>query len=1475
MKKHLFYLIVWLGLCPPLQAQQSSFFTHYSTEDGLSQNTVMSILQDHKGSLWFATWDGINRFNGYSFKTYKASPGSFISLTNNRVDRMYEDKYGYLWLLTYDSRVHRFDPRTETFERVPAVGQEGSSSNVHTIRVLPQGTVWLLTENDGGIRVTTHPEDHRLTVGIFSDQTGAFPVDTLLYIHLDEAGNEWMLTNKGLGMIRPGETNAPKGELTGTSQSFYAVQELDREICFGSDAGRVWRYRKKEGKFELLQLPTPSHITAICRVTPQKLVIATATDGFFTYEPATDKYIHYSRSVCRELSAHPIRSLYVDRASEVWFEQEESGVVVHFNPTTGVLKREQIRVEPTNTDRSRPAFHIHEDVNGRLWVHPYGGGLSYFDRKENRLVPFYNELGNPQWKFSNKIHAAASDAQGNLWLCTHSKGLEKVTFCSVQFNMLTPVPNSYESLSNEVRAVAEDADHNLWVGMKDGLLRIYDPQHRYKGYLTEEGRIAQSGTPMQGNVYNILHDSKGVMWLATKGSGLVRAQRTSPSTYQLTRYKYDANDKYSLSNDHVYCVYEDHHGRIWIATFANGINYITQDEQGRTLFINHRNRLKGYPIDLCYKSRFITSDPNGRLWVGTTAGAVAFDEHFEQPEDIRFHHFSRIPEDAQSLSNNDVHWIIATRKKELYLATFGGGLNKLLSIDKNGKGVFKSYSVLNGLSSDVILSIREDAKQNLWMSTENGISKFIPSQETFENYDDRSITFRVRFSEAASALTSGGELVFGASNGLFYFQPDSIRKSRYVPAIVFAKLMIANQEAIPGAEGSVLKVGIDDTKELVLSHTENIFSVQYAALDYTNPQNIQYAYKLEGFDKEWMMADKQRSATYTNLPKGRYTLKVRSTNSDGEWVENTRELPIVVLPSFWETPLAYLLYVLFILLIILVAVYILFTIYRLKHEVSVEQQVSDIKLRFFTNISHELRTPLTLIAGPVEQVLQNSQLPADAREQLVVVERNTNRMLRLVNQILDFRKIQNKKMKMQVERIDAVSFVRKVMDNFEALAAEHHIDFVLEAEKESLPLWVDADKFEKVVFNLLSNAFKYTSNGKRISLFIREQEATIAVGVQDQGVGIAENRKKSLFVRFENLVDKNLFNQESTGIGLSLVKELVEMHHATIQVNSKLGEGSCFQVDFRKGKEHYDETVEMILNDSGSSETTPKLMPEVYHPTGGNAEPAESSTSKECMLLVEDNQELRSFLRSIFSSTYSVVEAADGQDGYNKALSLLPDIIISDVMMPIKDGIEMTKELRNDRSTSHIPIILLTAKTAIESKLEGLEYGADDYITKPFSATYLKARVENLLALRRNLQSFYRENIMSLSAPSIEEQVTPEEPPQLPEISPHDRKFMDKLVELMEKNIDNGDLVVDDLVREVAVSRSVFFKKLKMLTGLAPIEFIKEVRIKRAAQLIETGEFNMTQISYMVGINDPRYFSKCFKSKFGMTPTEYKEQVGK
>ena len=1478
-----FVVIILLGVSH-LKAQPEGSFTHYSSEDGLSENTVMDILQDDKGNMWFSTWNGINKFDGYTFRTFKARQDNQIELTSNRVDEMHLDKYGFIWLQAYDERAFRFDPRTETFERIPAKGKPGSMAVITSIKVLPSGVVWLLTKGEGAIRVTTDSIDYNMDYVWYAGDSEVLPVSTVFDVY-ESGGKEWVLSNNGLAYFSPDkslptvffEKAFSDKEASEHKQEFYVMEDCGETLFFGSNNGYVWRYLKKDQNFVPLQLPASSAVCGIKYLQSRsEVLIATATDGFFIYDIHSEKLEHYPASL---LPRAPIVDVYKDASEEIWFEQFVVGEVAHFNPDTRQVKCEKMYAEPTYTDRSRPAFHIHEDILGTLWVHPYGGGFSYFDRKSNCLRPFYNSMTGEKWRFSNKIHSAYSDRQGNLWLCTHSKGLEKVTFRTEHFRLKLPVNYSYESLSNEVRALCEDKEGHVWVGLKDGMLRVYGKDSTEIGYLTEAGTVSRSGKPLFGNVYFIMQDSRNNLWLATKGAGLVKAEPLPGKLrYKLTRYRYSSDDVYSLSDDNVYCVYEDKLGRIWVATFANGISYLVKNEEGKEIFISHRNALKGFPIKYCSKVRYIVGDEKGHIWIGTTTGLLMVHEDFGKPEDAKFHHYLRAPENVHALSNNDIHWIKPTRNGELYVATFGGGLNKLVEMnEKSGEVKFKVYTVRDGLPSDILLSIQEDTKGQLWISTENGLSRFIPELERFENFQKKHNRFSLRFSEAASTYSVSGNMLFGTNHGVLYFNPDSIQKSVYVPPIVFSQLLLANEIVKPGSN-PILERTVDDMDELQFSHRENIFSIQYAALDYTQPSDIQYAYMLDGFEKNWNYVGKQRMATYTNLPKGHYVFKVRSTNADGVWTDNMRSLDIEVLPSFWETPFAYFLYVFFFLLIIVTAVYILFTIYRLKHKVVMEQQLTNMKLRFFTDISHELRTPLTLISGPLEYVLENTALPADAREQLMVVERNSNRMLRLINQILDFRKIQNKKMKLRVQCVEVVAFTHKIMENFEALAEEHHIDFLFETERNNIYLWVDIDKYEKIVYNLLSNAFKYTPEGKMITVFVRENEQTVSVGVQDQGIGIAENRKKSLFVRFENLVDTNLFNQSSSGIGLSLVRELVEMHKATISVDSKLGEGSRFQVDFLKGKDHYDDTVEMLCSDLDMSDVEP-LKPInasdsqiLYEDNQTEAE--NDSTVKNLMLLVEDNAELRLFLRSVFASEYRVVEAVNGVEGIEKALNLLPDIIISDVMMPEKDGLEMMKELRSEMTTSHIPLILLTAKTAIESKLEGLEYGADDYITKPFSATYLKARVKNILFRRQKLQELYRMTLMNAgNGMPVEE--AHEAEVKSPEMSPNDRKFMDKLVDLMEKNMDNGDLIVDDLVQNMAVSRSVFFKKLKTLTGLAPVEFIKEIRINRAVQLIETGEFSMTQIAYMVGINDPRYFSKCFKQKMGMTPTEYRDRKTK
>ena len=1431
----------------------------------------MSMVQDNDGFLWFSTWDGINKFDGYDFKVYKTRQGNKIPLSTNRVDVLKVDKFNFIWLITYDNRVYRLNQKSETFEAIP-MEINGDIIKCSHIKVLPNGVVWILAQEEGAIRVTTNPHNYKMSYQSYALHQKNGGNAHVRDVITDIKNNEWLITDNGLVKV-----DGKKGTVTNyfvntyakkkdKLQSFYTGCLVDDEILFSSSKGRVWSYSFKDDIFRLIELPLNDRIISIKRLEKDRLVFNTRLDCFIVSDLSLKNFKLYNNSNISNFPSDKITEVYVDRHGEVWFAMTEWGKICHFNPDNEKFVTEKMKVDPMGADRSFPEFGICEDINDNLWVHPQGGGLSWFDRHNNRLVPFHNDPDGTECRFSNKIHSMLADRQGNLWFCTHSKGLEKVTLYGTQFNVWLFSNKGFDLNTNTVRSLFRDEKGRLWISKRNGQIDVYSKTNEYIGFLSDNGTISRGGKPLEGVAYNIIEDKSGKIWIATKGSGVVMIEFKDDIHYSFTRFEYDPDNIYSLSHNSTYYLHEDSYGRIWVATFGGGLNYITKDKDGKYIFINNRNNLKGYPIDRCYRVRHINQDKRGNIWVGTADGAICFKENFKSPESIVFHLFNNEPGKLDCISNNNIYEIVVTRKGETYFATFGGGLNRLKSLDDRYNASFENYTTKDGLPSDILLSVEEDGKGSLWISSENGLCRFIPSKKRFENYNERDFGYKVRFEEGASVNINNNTIMFGTGNGVISFNPNKISKSDFIPPIVFSELKVGNQIVIPSTDNKILKENINTAEEIILSPGQNIFSLSFAALGMINSENIKYAYYLEDFDKEWNYVGKQRSAIYTNLSPGTYYLHVKSTNSDGVWVNNERTLKVVILPSFWETPIAIIMYVVATGLLIFIAVYILFTIYRLKHEVSVEQQISDIKLRFFTNISHELRTPLTLISGPLEVVMKNKNISEDVRAQLQVVERNTDRMLRLVNQILDFRKIQKKKMKLRLENINIVPFVHQIMNNFQSLAEDHQIDFIFESEKSDIRLWIDNDKLEKIVFNLLSNAFKYTPSGKMIKLFIHENENNVAIGVQDQGIGISEKNKASLFVRFENILEKNLFNQQSSGIGLSLVKELVDLHKGTIKVDSKIGEGSTFIVEILKGREQYYDNAEFILSDIQESST---IKIETAKSEDSSFINDETRSDYKTMLLVEDNLELRFFLRSIFSLQYNVIEATNGMEGLNKALKFVPDMIISDIMMPEMDGMEMIRQIRENMSTSHIPVVLLTAKTDMDSKLEGMSYGADDYITKPFSATYLQARVENIMERRSKLQHIYCEHLMTIDD-TLHNHNDEEKEPQL---SANDRKFMDKLTELMEKNMDNGDLLVDDIVSELAVSRSVFFKKLKTLTGLSPIEFIKEMRVKRAAQLIETGEYNMTQISYMVGINDPRYFSKCFKNKYGITPTEYKEKV--
>mgnify|MGYP001057164575 FL=1 len=819
-------------------------------------------------------------------------------------------------------------------------------------------------------------------------------------------------------------------------------------------------------------------------------------------------------------------------------------------------------------------------------------------------------------------------------------------------------------------------------------------------------------------------------------------------------------------------------------------------------------------------------------------------------------------------------YVYTDSRNTTYILTFTGGINKVLSENLLSEHIeFKPYTTKDGLPSDLVQSMIEDKEGSLWVISENALTRFNPEKETFEYYDKKYMQQELYFTEAAPVLENN-QLLLGTDIGILKISPEHLQKSNYAPPIVFTGFKI---------QGTSQDLDINDLEELRLKPSERNVTFQFAALDYVAPESISYAYRLKGLEEKWNEVDNSRSASYINLPPGEYELQIRSTNSDGVWMEKARILPITVLPTFWETYWAWILYVVLFVLSTATIVYIILYIYRLRHQINIEQQLANIKLRFFTDISHELRTPLTLIASPVSEILEHETLTTNARKHLTLVHKNTERMLHLVNQILDFRKIENKKMKVLLEKTDVLSLLQKVMDNFRLIAEEKNINYQLETNQEAIETWIDQDKFEKIIFNLLSNAFKYTPANKSITVIANVESNRLIVSIKDEGIGIDLQKQQTLFQRFETLVKFNIL-QPSSGIGLSLVKELIELHCGNIEVKSQPGVGSEFTVILPMNQKVYEgrENTEFILNDGNSvpAEKKNEIRPMVEIASMADITPSE--TAKEpnqisneedpvSILIVEDNVELRNFLSDILSESYRVLTATNGQEGLDQAREYIPDLIISDIMMPAMDGLDMVKNIKENREICHIPIILLSAKSSLDDRISGLEQGIDDYITKPFSATYLKIRIKSLLHQRKELQEIYwkawSEKLNNTQETTLEEKLTPSQP----QIISYDEQFMQQVMQVMEEQMENSELTVDEFAQLLNLGRSVFYQKLKSIIGLSPVDFIREIRIKRAVQLIDSGEYNFSQVAYMTGFNDPKYFGKCFKRQMGMTPSEYKE----
>ena len=1467
MKRITQSLLIFLIILPFQKntAEPVCHFKHYSTEDGLPQYTIMDMLQDKNGFMWYGTWDGLSKYDGYRFHNYKTKAGDSYYMKSNRIEKLYTDKYGRIWFRTYDDEHHCFHPETQKFWGIQLIADfHNNSFEKSKIEIKASGKVWLLSDNAGCLLV----KDSLFNTRYFTPENHSLKGTKVFSVLEDKQQNSWLLTNNGICFL-DGKTEKSKfyfyeneGKEVQLQQSFFSALDLGKSILFGSQNGRLWNYNKQSGKFTLIQTSTQASITKIVGLSPELCILVTANQGFLTFNLNTNELKIYNSSNLPKLTSNEILETFILNSRYFWFDTKSVGIY-RFDIQTSKLDYYRVKTDDAANIVFPPRTMVFKDIFNRTWIQPKGGGFSLFNTEKNQLDPFFNSKLAANWRFSNILHSAFSDNQGNLWICTRSHGLEKIVFDKNLFLATKINSKTNSDIANEVRAVLEDDDLNLWVATKDRKLKVYDKKGNALGLLSINGQIVPDAY-LPGMVYSMMQDSEKNIWLGTKGEGLYKlSKKEAGKSYRVEHYTQEPQDVYSLSDNIVYSIFQDSKKRIWIGTYGGGLNLVQKTKDQKLIFINHRNNLKNYPIDFANRVRFVSEAKNGNIAVGTTGGLLMFSSEFAAPENIAFRHFTRKTGNKFKLNSNDIHGMCYTQKGEMYLVSFGGGLNKVTEFDKQGFPLtFKAFTMKEGLPSDITLAISEDEFGKLWISSENNLSKFDPENEVIETFAEvkRMMTLN-NFSEASNCKLRSGKLIFGNSNGIISFSPRDIVNNSFKPNIAFSNLQLFNKNVEIGAENSPLTRDINAINKLELTHNQNFINIEYAALDFVDPENILYAYKLEGFDPDWNYVQKQRIANYTNLPKGKYVFKVKSTNSEGVWIANERELEIVVHPSFWETIWAYMLYLLLFAGIIYLIVRVLFTFYRLRANVILEKKMSEMKLRFFTDISHEIRTPLTMITAPVDYLMHDDKTPDDIKKHLKTISLNTNRMLRLVNQILDFRKIQF--LHLKVQEIEFAPFVEEICDNFVEIAHEQHIKFNFINNAPDDKVWVDPDCLEKIVMNLLSNAFKYTLPGKAIKVKVYSDEKTVSVEVKDHGTGLSKENQKNLFVRFASFnADKS---KPSTGIGLSMIKDLTEKHAARIQVDSEEGKGSSFTVSFLRGIEHFDKNVEILASGSIQKAATNQqvLSPEIESEKLFT-DIATKHNSKPTILIVEDDTDLRQFIKSIIETDYIIYEAVDGQDGWEKAQKNCPDFIVSDIMMPRMDGVELLQKLKMDRITSHIPVILLTAKTTIESKLEGLAYGADDYITKPFSVPYFQARIANLIQQRKLLQEHFTRGI----SPQFNMDYQPV--PLI--ISSQDDAFMTKVMKLIEENMENTEFSVEELCQNTLMSRSVFFKKMKSLTGLAPLEFVRDIKLKRAAQILISGQYMVKEVSYMVGISDTKYFAKCFKTKFGLTPMEYRNK---
>ena len=1469
--------ILWMFVLVQGHAQSDIRFEEVQSINSLSHNSVTYIHQDKQGFLWVGTFNGLNKYDGYSFKIYKLSDQEHQRPSTNRISSIHEDSRGLLWIELYDGSYKCFNPINEVFYPIPAEVDSSFHPRFTHFFESEDGTICLSTEKSGVLLFRFSDIAHAPVLHQLVNRPGEEQVLTdngINFVTQDKNRYLWIGTDSGLTRVHEEDLDQehPRVLKYFTERSFTTCEKVGDRLWFGNNINGVTWYDPSGERFGNISADDGGwDLNGMEVITLQshdrELWIGTSGGILFMVDQENERLHQYPITDPR--SGLQINQIYCDLYDQVWLLTEEFGIT-RFDPESGQFHYYSLFPNKNRHLIDDERIKIYEDSNDDLWLGGQNIGVQQYLREEDRFNAYLNEPDDPMSLPSSVVEFLMEDREKNLWIGTNwfGKGLSRMIKVDKGFRYVLPVEKPESKLENLVRSLFTDSYGYIWAGTKSGQITIYDPDLNRVHVLKKDPAINYSGY----SVYNMAEDGDGYIWLCTKGAGIFVSNQpladVHPRYDRLTFTNIDHQPDHppSLNNNNVYDIEIDKLGRVWVATFGGGLNLIETDAEGNRQFRAFTTENSDLTSD---NLRDLLVDRHGRLWIASTVGVNYIDIYRQQGEGFVIRNLSYGRDEGEGLSYNDIIMIMEDSEGHLWLASAGGGVNEIL----NPEGEpfrFKYYSTKDGIKDDYILSLAEDVYNYVWIGTASGLSRYNPVSGDIENYDKKAGLPEVSFSERTAAVAPSGKVLFGTANGFYSISPESIGSEETHPTISLTNLMLNNVEVSPGEEGSPLQQSISYADGITLRSNQSDFSIGFSLLSFKSPESNRYTYILEGFDDEWNYIGTEHKATFTNVPPGNYTFRVKGLDSDLSEYGTERSLQITILPPIWRSRAAIALYMLVLLIMIFLAYRITLRFIRLKNNLKVEKIVAESKLRFFTNISHEIRTPLTLILGPVDRMIQETDLPSEIRHQLAVVHRNTKRLLRMVNMILDFRKIQHEKINLRIQEIDLIPFLNQIYESFEAQARQKQIRFNLIYDKtdEHLTVWGDIQKLDIVIFNLLANAFKFTPASRSISIIVSREHDTndwIRIQVSDTGTGIEKEKLDLIFDRF--FVSHTSGSEaQGTGIGLSLSQEYVKLHHGEIRVESTLGEGTDFIVRLLTGNDHFPEDV--VLKEREAYSYSPKVLekPEEALPeTEQDGEDtlelmeaqglSEPDGEKPHILVVEDDVEMCYYLQRILEKQYDVHVAKDGLDGWDKARERDPDLIVTDVMMPRMNGIELTRKLKDEFSTCHIPVIMLSAKSAVESQVAGLQVGAEAYVPKPFNSEILLSYIHSILAQRKK--------VMEILGSRVE--LKPDEV----KVTPKDKEFIEQVLALIDEHLANPEFNVEKLAAKVFISRTLFYKKIKSITGYQPVELIRMMRLKKAAKFIETGEFTVSEVAYMVGYNDIRYFSTSFKKQFGVSPSQY------